>query len=67
MSKTTMTNDNSAQLNVRLANELLERVERHRARLEVSVPGLSITRVDAIRALLVEALDRAEATENRAS
>lgn len=53
--------DPMTQLAVRLPKSLVERLERHAARMRRAAPGVSITRVDAIRALLNEGLVRAEA------
>jgi hypothetical protein len=50
------------QVAVRLERGMLERIEAYAARLQAASPGrLRVTRVDALRALLADALERAEA------
>lgn len=44
----------------RLAPELVERLDRHAARMTEAHPGLTFTRADAVRELLTRALDAAE-------
>lgn len=46
---------------LRLDPELVERLERHAARMRRASPGVSITRLDATRSLLLTALCEAEA------
>ena len=54
------------QVAVRLSRSLLERVDRHLERLQGQVPGwVTVTRADAIRALLLDALDRVEGRQGR--
>lgn len=48
------------QLAIRLPAAIVARIERHAERLRQRFPGVSVTRTDAIRALLVDALDRAD-------
>ena len=46
------------QIAVRLPETLLRRVDRHVERLRDRTPlGISVTRADAVRALLIQALD----------
>jgi Arc/MetJ-type ribon-helix-helix transcriptional regulator len=45
---------------LRLPAALRDRVDRHRERLGAAVPGVPLTRSDALRALLTAALDVAE-------
>ena len=46
------------QIAVRLPETLLRRVDRHVKRLRDRTPlGISVTRADAVRALLIQALD----------
>lgn len=47
----------------RLSAELLERVDVHVARLEATTPGLKFTRTDAVKVLLLQALDVADELE----
>ncbi len=44
----------------RLENELLKRIDDYAKRLEESTPGLTLTRVDAVRVLLLRALAQVE-------
>jgi hypothetical protein len=57
--------DPMTQLAVRLPRSLVERLEGHAARMRHASPGVSISRVDAIRALLNEGLARAERDEHK--
>ena len=51
------------QVAVRLPEGLLRRVDRHVERLTAQTPlGISVTRADAIRVLLHEALEAVEAS-----
>ena len=53
------------QIAIRLPVALLDRVKAHATRLKRSAPGvLGVTRADAIRALLHDALEDAERREN---
>lgn len=56
----TPTDSPSVQLTLRLEPEILARVEAHADRLRRTNPGLPVTRAGALRALVVEALTRAE-------
>lgn len=49
------------QIAVRLPVDLLDRLEAHASRMKAGAPGVGVTRADAIRALLLDALDRVEA------
>lgn len=44
----------------RLPDSLVKRLEQHAERLQREQPGLRITRADALRLLVLEALERAE-------
>lgn len=48
------------QLVVRLPDEVFERIDAHAARLKALAPGLSISRTEALRSLVISALDAAE-------
>jgi hypothetical protein len=41
----------------RLPDDLMSRVDAYAKRLEAEQPGISVTRADAVRALLTRALD----------
>ena len=45
----------------RLPADLVKRLDKHAERMQAEQPGLQATRADALRVLLTEALDRAEA------
>ena len=49
-----------SQVAIRLPDALLERVEAHTDRMKEHLPGLKITRADAIRSLIAQALEQAE-------
>ena len=49
----------------RLDAELLGRIDAHAERMSDTTPGVTFTRVDAVRALLTRALDEIEAGEKR--
>ena len=51
----------TAAVAFRLAEDLLERVDAHARRMEAAQPGLAFSRSDAVRVLLNQALDLAEA------
>ena len=51
----------AAAVAFRLAEDLLERVDAHARRMEAAQPGLTFSRSDAVRVLLNQALDLAEA------
>lgn len=50
----------------RLPAELVKRLDKHAKRLSTERPGLRVTRADALRMLLNEALDRAEVSNGNA-
>ena len=52
-----------SQFSIRLSESLLERLDAHVRRIVAGTPGLSITRTQAIRALVMDGLDRAEQAE----
>ncbi len=52
--------DDTRQIAIRLPVMLLDRLQQHVARMRRDNPGVNVTRADAIRALLIGALDRAE-------
>lgn len=45
----------------RLSADLLKRLDAKVARMEAATPGLSVTRTDAVRVLLLKSLDAEEA------
>ena len=53
--------EETTQLAFRLPKSLLARVDAYAKRLNAATPGLDVTRTDAVRTLLTQALDRAEA------
>ena len=56
--KTGWAGEPTEQIAVRLPESLLKRVDRHVKRLRDRTPlGISVTRADAVRALLIQALD----------
>lgn len=56
----------TVQVAFRLDPELVARLDRHAERMSEAMPGLTFSRVDALKALLVPALDAAErATKKR--
>ena len=59
-----MPSEPTTQVAFRLSNRLLSRVDRHAKRLARQQPGISFTRVDAVRDLLTRALDIVEKPEN---
>ena len=52
--------DKTTQVNFRLTPELIARLDAHAERMRVKHPGLRATRVDALRILLLDALERVE-------
>ena len=50
----------------RLPTGLMKRLDQHAQRLAGERPGLRVTRTDALRMLLMEALDREEARHGKA-
>jgi hypothetical protein len=59
---TDMGREPTTQVAFRLPDSLLKRVDAHVKRMEAELPGLTFTRVDAVRSLLTGALDEIEAT-----
>jgi hypothetical protein len=55
--------DQLHQLTLRLPTSLLERVEADAKRVRASLPGLTVSRAHVIRALLVSAIARADASD----
>lgn len=53
------------QVAVRMTSELTERLDAHVERMREGQPGLEPSRADAIRTLLVHALELAEASARR--
>lgn len=52
--------EDTVSVAVRLPESVLKRLDRHVARMRALLPGFVPTRADAVRALILEALDRAE-------
>jgi hypothetical protein len=50
----------------RLSVDLMKRLDRHAERLRAEHPGLKVTRADALRLLLNEALDAKEGNHGKA-
>ena len=50
----------------RLPIDLVKRLDKHAERIQRAHPGLNVTRADAMRSLLTEALDREEARRVKA-
>jgi hypothetical protein len=50
--------EETVQLAFRLPGSLLARVDAYAKRLNAATPGLDVTRTDAVRALLTQALDQ---------
>jgi len=50
----------------RLPADLIKRLDKHAERMQAAQPGLQVTRADALRVLLTEALDREEARRDKA-
>jgi hypothetical protein len=55
----------TTQVALRLPKKLLERLDEHAKRMSAAMPGLTFTRVDAVKSLLTKALDEAEAEAKR--
>tara|TARA_R110002072_G_scaffold166502_2_gene319745 strand:- start:1145 stop:1318 length:174 start_codon:yes stop_codon:yes gene_type:complete len=53
-------NDPRTQIAIRVEASLLDRVEAHLKRMREQLPGLKLSRADAIRSLLTQALDASE-------
>ncbi len=51
----------------RLEEELLKRIDGYAKRLEQATPGLKLARVDAVRVLLLRALEEVEKTQGPAT
>ena len=49
----------------RLPDELIERIDAHARRMAETMPGVTFTRADAVRALLTIALDQVEPKRRR--
>lgn len=49
----------------RIPDELVKRLDKHADRLRREQPGLRVTRADALRVLLTEALDQKEARNGK--
>lgn len=60
-----VTQEQNAQLVVRLSQALLDRVDAHAERLREQIPGSSWKRADVVRLLLTQALDAAEPKKTR--
>ena len=45
---------------LRLSDEMVERIEAHAGRLAAAAPGVNVRTSDAVRALLIVALDHVE-------
>lgn len=52
--------DPMVQSNFRLPQSLLDRVDSHARRIEEATPGITCSRVDALKALLIYALQKLE-------
>lgn len=57
-------NEKLEALTLKLPATVMRRVEAHMARLTRATPGMRVTKSDALRSLLVTALDRAENKAN---
>jgi hypothetical protein len=55
-----MPNEPTIQCAFRLPASLVERLDRHAELMSKSQPGMTFTRADVVRVLLVKALDRTE-------
>jgi hypothetical protein len=55
--------EQTEQLAFRLPKSLVDRLKTHVERMNNMLPGMSFTRVDAVRTLLTKALDDVEAEE----
>lgn len=58
-----MPKEPTTQVAFRLSDRLLARVDRHAKRMSKLDRGVEYTRVDAVRALLTQALDTIEGNE----
>ncbi len=61
------TDDGARTTTIRLPTALLDRLDAHTARMRAQNPGLTLSRSSALRTLLIDALDRAEAADAPAS
>ena len=57
----------TTQTAYRLPDELIARIDRHVERMRAAAPGCRVARSDAVRSLLIAALDVAEAAAGDAS
>jgi hypothetical protein len=53
----------TTQVAFRWPDAFIDRIDRHLTRLGRLAPGLELTRADAVRSLITDALDRAEAAD----
>jgi len=60
-----MSKEGTTQVAFRFPDALIERLDRHAARMSKQHPGMTYTRADAVRTLLFAALDEAEADAKR--
>ncbi len=56
---------NDSQLVVRLPSALVGRVDRYAARMRRDLPGVRFARAEAVRVLLMRALDQLGATKGK--
>lgn len=57
--------DATVQVGFRLPKSIVNRLEEHAARMSREYPGLTFTRVDAVRVLLTAALADAETKDKK--
>ena len=50
----------TVQIGFRFPKALIERIDRHTELLREERPGMTVSRADVVRILLIEALDRRE-------
>lgn len=62
ITKTNAAGSAEKQLAVRLPLDLVERIEAHAARLREATPGITVSRVGALRSVLLAGLDVVEQT-----
>lgn len=55
----------TAQTALRLPVEMFRRIDAHVERMRTASPGVTITRTDAVRSLLHEALERRERSTHK--
>lgn len=53
------------QVPVRFSDDILKRVDKHIDRMSKNEPGLKFTRADAVRTLVVRALEAVESGEKK--